>query len=102
MAQTNPDIACTLNNNDMRSRIKIIRQTLLPHVTNRVELSNGQQLSFFNKSSLKTELETLIQLENQCCSFLDFKLSEGKNGDQLVLEVTGPKAAKILIEEVFS
>ena len=102
MVDTNSHIACTLTDSKMRSRMKMVHEKLLIHVVDRVEFDNGQRLSFLNKPDLRTELEAFIKFENQCCSFLEFKLWESKEGNQLVLDITGPEGAKAFIAEALS
>ena len=102
MKQTSTSIACTLNDSDMQNRLKIIHEKILSQVIDSVELEHGQQLSFLGGNALRADIETFIELEKQCCAFLNFDLSESKADNQLILRITGPGGTKEFLTEVLS
>jgi len=93
-----PVIACTLTETELANRKQDIRQNLLTQLKENNELANGYQLVFANKTEIKEDIALFIAAEQQCCSFLNFELSNESN--QLVLDITGPEGTKEFIAKV--
>jgi hypothetical protein len=66
----------------------------------REPLPDGVRLVFALDPVPEREVRALVAAEAQCCPFLGFRL--GQAGDALVLEVTGPKEAQPIIDELFA
>lgn len=99
MTQGTTAIACTLKDSDMRNRLKMVHEKLLPHVIARAKLEHGQQLTFLGGHELRPKLEAFIEFEKRCCSFLDFELSESSEANRLILQITGPEDTKGFLAE---
>ena len=99
MVQTNSGVACLLTSSKMRERLSMIRKNISTHLLDKLELDDGYKLRFMPGAELREDIELLIELEAECCAFLNFDLSESE--DKLILLVTGPVSAKTLIAEVF-
>lgn len=99
-SSTNPVIACTLTTEELATRKLDIRQTLLSQVQESNALASGQQLVFSNAEDVKQNIVAFIAAEQQCCSFLNFELSELPDSNQLSLDITGPEGTKEFIAKV--
>jgi len=100
MVQNNSQLACTLTNSEKRERLSLIRKKLSTHLLDKLELDAGYAFHFSSSLELRADIELLVELEKQCCAFLDFDLSE--RDDRFVLSVTGPVSAKTMLAEVFA
>jgi hypothetical protein len=84
-------IACTLGPTDAQTRqqrwLTVAHDALLTSE----RTSDGARQIYRADPAVERELEELIDLEAQCCAFLDFSLTHG--GDRLTLEVSGPPEA---------
>jgi hypothetical protein len=58
---------------------------------------NGIRLRYCETGTTQAELERLIALEAECCTFLSFDLARA--GEDRVLTVTGPSEALEIIRE---
>ena len=80
------DIACSLNDEEFRKRRGRIRESLLAHVVQTEKLESGLRLIFAPTKALRTDLETLVELERQCCGFLSFTIASHETGLMLSIE----------------
>ena len=84
-------IACTLGSADARTRqqrwLAVAKDALLASE----RTTGGARQIYRADPAVELELKELIDLEAQCCAFLDFNLMHGD--DQLTLEVSGPPEA---------
>lgn len=77
---------CTLDTRDREARLREW-QSLRSDALVSENHSTGGSVSVFKASAdVKQRIETLIQAENDCCSHLQFKLTEGDRG--IAVEVT--------------
>lgn len=96
----NSVIACTLTTEELATRKLDIRKTLLTQVQESNPLTSGQQLIFPNADDVRQNIAAFIAAEQQCCSFLNFELSELSGSNQLSLDITGPEGTKEFISKV--
>jgi hypothetical protein len=93
-------IACTLSAEDLRQR----RADLLPGLVTRavasVRLDAGMQFRFEASSETLAELVRLIDVERQCCRFLQFELAIAANLGPITLTVTGPAGTREFLEDL--
>ena len=87
---------------ELQERRRNVLSKVLSAVTDTTELENGFQYSFKSEGELIAELGKLIQLENQCCPFLTFRLTVEPEGGSVLLEMTGPEGTKEFLLEVFA
>jgi hypothetical protein len=94
-------IACALTAPELHER----RSTVLAKVRRGVievkELPDGYAYAFPGTSEWLSELAGLVDLERQCCPFLQFRITVAANGGPLTLQMTGPEGTKEFLWSVF-
>ena len=85
------ELACSLNDEEHADRRKFVRESLIPRVLQSHEVGSGLQLIFENTASLRSDVELFVELESQCCGFLNFEIASRSEG--LVLTIDGPPEA---------
>lgn len=70
-----------------------------PFIEDIKELENGYLFQFPNDDDLLPKLLEVIDLENRCCSFLEFNLKVAANKGPIRLQLTGQKGVKEFIKE---
>jgi len=92
--------SCSLNDTDFHERRAVARRTLIPQVTASKRIQNGLILTFIGGEPLRTELETFVSLERQCCEFLKFTISRDTEEphSQIELRISGQPEAAATIE----
>jgi hypothetical protein len=91
-------IACSLPSADYAERRAHIDDITRSALLAREPIESGARMTF--AAEAEAELRELIAAEAECCSFLRMELS--RSGEALALEVTGPKDAQPIIEELFA
>ena len=87
-----PVVACSLTDAEYKERRFEMRQQLIPHIT-RIEHSELSLLLAFNDTKVaRSEVMTFVDLEQQCCGFLNFVVSP--SGEQLTLTIDGPEGSQ--------
>jgi hypothetical protein len=94
-------IQCTLTDDEFRERERNVISRLIPSVVERVETPDGYSFRFPSADGFLADLHEFILLERKCCPFLDFKLSVGRGGGDVMLELSGPPGAKEFIASTF-
>jgi hypothetical protein len=93
-------IACSLTGSELRER----RETVLASIRARVqevrEIEAGIALRFDPGGDVLTALAELIELERQCCPFLQFDLRVLPANGPLWLELTGPDGTREFLRDV--
>lgn len=100
MTELEIPIVCTLNSTEFHERERSILQKLLPKAQ-RVESSDGYIYRFPSDDECLREIAEFIELERQCCPFLDFRLSVRRGRGEITLELSGPPGAKEFIASTF-
>ena len=94
-------IACHLTSTELQER----RQTVLAKLHDAVlavkELPDGYEYLFSSEGNRFKELTEMIDLERQCCPFLEFNLKVTAGGGPLHLEITGPEGTKDFLLNTF-
>ncbi len=85
---------CNLPEDELQERIKMIRSELLPLATGKDERANGCTWTFERNPELQRKLEELVEFERQCCSGLDWDLSEGPSTLSLSVDGVAPSRIK--------
>ena len=92
-----PILACALSPEQIAQR----REALLPSLFNQADtiddLPNGLRLRFAYRAGLLAKLASVIEEENQCCSFLRFQISIEPDSGPIAFEVTGPEGAREML-----
>ena len=96
----NLPIVCTLSAQELQER----RQTTLNFLKERAidvrQTGDGWIFAFEPNSQVLVTLANLVDVERQCCQFLTFKIVVEPRRP-MVLEITGPPAARDLIADLF-
>ena len=94
------ELACSLNEEDHRDRRKFVRESLIPKILATEKSATGLRLIFEDTDSVRSAVELFVELESQCCGFLNFEVASGSEG--LVLTIEGPPEAKELLSKFTS
>jgi hypothetical protein len=97
----NLPIACQLTNAELQERRRTVLEKVRSAVVTVKELDDGYAYSFSADGDRLRELANLIDLERQCCPFLQFRLTIEPAGGPLWLEMTGPEGTKSFLTETF-
>ena len=89
-------IYCTLTPEELRARRSQVRATIVPQVVTVTSLTDGLRLDSRPSVGLRDLVEEFIVLEQDCCSFLTFTLSQP--AEDLSLLIQGPPNAAHVIE----
>ena len=92
-------IACTLTETARRERRQTIRDSFHRIGVTIAELPDGYACTFAPTSDALMQITELVDLERQCCPFLNFKIVVEAGKEPMRLEVTGPKEAKAVIAD---
>jgi hypothetical protein len=94
-----PRLDCTLSPQGLRARKALIETLLSRGLEQLTPIRGGVRARFVPGVELEAELQALVRLEAECCTFLSLVLRSG-DGD-VVLEVTGRPGTQALIGELF-
>jgi RimJ/RimL family protein N-acetyltransferase len=95
-------IACMLTAAELQQRRETVLRKVRQTVSEVRELADGYAYKFSASSEVLSELASLINLERQCCPFLQFRLTVEPNNGSLLLEITGPQDAKDFLRSTFN
>jgi hypothetical protein len=95
-------IACTLTGPDLRERRQAVMDAFRSMQVSVSELPDGYAFIFPASSEALQRIAELVDLEQQCCPFLTFKIVVEAAQAAIRLEVTGPGEAKTVIAEYFT
>jgi hypothetical protein len=87
---------CDIILSEVNCRVSRLLETSSQQATERRKLPHGVGLSFEPASSRVTELANLVDLERECCPFLNFRI-EVRAGGAVWPELTSPAA----VQEIF-
>ena len=86
-------IACSLDAADLSSRQREWRELLDASLIERTSVAAGVRMRFPNDPGVRTTIERLIALEQDCCAWIEWSLRESSSG--LTLEGTNETEAGI-------
>ncbi|MET0609405.1 MAG: hypothetical protein ABW045_11685 [Gaiellaceae bacterium] len=93
-------VACTLTPDAFRNRTGALAALGARALLTREQTADGERLTFIDSPVIEQELRDVIAAEATCCAFLDLDLY--RDGERLVLDVTGPADAQPIIAELFA
>ena len=93
-------IACTLTQ-ELQERRRTVLQKVRGAVKEVKEIEDGYVYVFPSASEWLNEVAGLIDLERQCCPFLQFRITVAPNNGPLSLEMTGPAGTKDFLLSTF-
>jgi hypothetical protein len=92
-------ILCTLTPAELAERKRSILDSIAKTVVRADRLPNGWAYEFPPTPSMLAELNHALELERQCCRFLDFRIVESATA--IRLEVTGSPEATAIVADFF-
>jgi hypothetical protein len=95
-----PPISCTLSPAELRTQRDQLLPGLVASALQRVRLPEGIRLVFGATARGLRQLHAVSQLEQRCCSFLDFRIEVTPGGGALTLDVTGPAGTGEFLESL--
>jgi len=95
-------IACSLTSAELQERRRTVLETLRGAVLEVEELADGFAYSFMSEGNRFKELADMIDLERQCCPFLQFRLTVAAGHGPLTLAITGPEGTKDFLLSTFA
>ncbi len=93
-------IACTLTDAAFQQRRAGVLQRIQERVQSLKPLDAGYALQFAADEAVLEDVFRLIQLERQCCAFLQFELTIEPDHGPVWLSLTGPDGTKAFLENV--
>ena len=94
-------IACALTRAQLQDRRRTVLDSVKQAVVETKELDDGFALSFHSSGESLKELVAMVDLERQCCHFLQFRITVEAGGGPLWLEITGPDGTKDFLKNIF-
>ena len=94
-------IVCTLTDDALRARKSGLLAQIAAMATNKTKVTAGYRLEFPATSDALARITEMIDAERQCCRFLRFTLTVEPNLGAMVLELSGPEAARGLLQALF-
>jgi hypothetical protein len=92
-----PALACTLELNEIGPRLGRLRRLAAGLKSHHLE---GNVLRLAYRPEAAAEVNAVVDLERDCCRFLDFHVHEGPSGVDLT--ITAPKAVGPAAEWLFA
>jgi hypothetical protein len=93
-------IACTLSPGDYRRRADELTALAAGSLRARERIDGGQRLVFSDSDQIAPQLRAVVAAEAGCCAFLQMELT--RTADGLVLDITGPPDAQVVIAELLA
>jgi hypothetical protein len=93
-------IACTLDAAEHRSRTAALSTLAERALRSRARTDHGERLTFEHSDRIARELEAAVAAEAACCPFLRMDLQ--RDGDRVVLDISGPAEARPVIAALFA
>ena len=91
---------CNLSEPEDSIQGNAYRRDLAPFLTDATYSAGTSRLAFSKPDVTRQMLEQLVASEQDCCSFLEFDLSE--NATHFHLDVSGPEGSENIIRNFFS
>jgi hypothetical protein len=93
-------IACTLRPDEYDPRVAELSAFAERALRSREPTERGERLTFDAGEEIERRLRAVIAAEAECCAFLTIELRRAD--DALVLDISGPDAARPIIAEMFA
>jgi hypothetical protein len=93
-------VACTLSPDGMTARLALIDALAADGLLDRTPTVAGMRVRLRDTPDIEQRTRELVAAESACCAFLDFTL--GREGGDLVLDISGPQDARPVIEMFFA
>ena len=83
-------VVCTLNPAARAARQERLLANLVRRAGEHLEIANGHRLKFQPAEDVLPTLARTVDLERQCCRFLQFTITVEPDGGEISLDLTGP------------
>jgi hypothetical protein len=93
--------ACNLTSAELHERRRTVLEKLRDALVEVKELAEGYSYLFTSEGNRFQELAAMIDLERQCCPFLQFRVNVAAGNGPLTLEITGPEGTKDFLLSTF-
>ena len=90
-----------MTNSELQERRRSVLQSARSVVAELIEIEHGFRYRFPSDRIWIKELANLVELEHQCCPFLEFKIIVEPGDGPVWLEMTGPDGTKEFLAEIF-
>src|SRR5215217_5975383 len=87
-------IACTLGPAAIKARREDLLGGLVRGAQQRIELPNGYRVRFKPEPGLLRNISDVIDVERQCCRFLEFQVGVEPDEGSIWLTFTGPPGTR--------
>ncbi len=94
-------VACYLTDKELQARRRNYLDKAAASLLDSTEISEGFIYKFPLKPAILQDLAEIIDLERQCCPFLNFRLTVESGADHVSLELTGAEGTKEIVESLF-
>ena len=94
-------VVCSLSPAALEARQEGRLASLARTAQEHEELPDGYRLRFAPSEDLLTELATVVNLERQCCRFLQFTITVEPDGGPIQLDLTGPSGTHGFVAALF-
>ncbi len=91
-------VACTLSVDRVPGRLALIGGLADDALLDQTPIPGGIRSRF--RPGAERRVRELVELESQCCAFLDFAV--GRDDDAILLDIIGPPDAQLVIEQFFA
>jgi hypothetical protein len=95
-------IACSLTETELEEREENVLAKVGQTVQEVRELEDGYAYRFPSDDESMAQVFRLVQLERQCCAFLQFRVTVEPGHGPVWLELTGPEGTKAFLASLFS
>src|SRR6478735_5345925 len=93
-------VACTLTSADLATQSERWKRLGERAMIERVETEDGLLISFHREPGVADELRELVALENECCSWADWKVAT--RPEQVVLDVSSSGEGVATLHAMFT
>ena len=95
-------VACFLTDNELKTRRQEHLDRMAALLKEVDELPTGFKYTFRLESKTLEQLTKIIELERNCCPFLNFDLSLRAGDNPVSLTLTGPEGTKEAVKSLFN
>jgi hypothetical protein len=96
-----PPLACSLSATDAKVRQGAWDELLRRAALKRAPVTGGMRVEFRPDGDVRDRLTRLVELERECCPFLELTIDETGDG-RLALTATGPPDAEPIVRELLA
>lgn len=97
---TSSPIVCTLPTDKQRLEINRIKNEIIPYIINHKNLKNGAVFTLAVDATLMSKIETLVELDKGCCTFLSHLVE--KTDKNIVWTIKSERAGSVLAQDYLS